>query len=695
MNSKSNNLSPSPELHQAIALHKSGKLNEAKTLYKKLLNKFPQNVTALTNLGAIEFQQGKFNKAIKIIEQSLKIKPDQPFAHNNLGNALKELKRFDDALTSYNHAIELKPDYADAYFNRATILKELYRLDDALTSFDRAIELRPDYADAYNNRGITLIELKRLDDALVNFDRAIELKPSYADTYNNRGIALQKLKRLDEALKNFDRAVELKPDYIDAYNNRGFTLKELKRPDEELANYDREILLKPNHANIHFKRASVLKELKRFDEALVSYDRAIELEPNFTSAHFNRGNTLNELRRHDEALSSFERTLALKPDYADALLNLGNTFSELNRYDEALSTFERTLAIKPEFAEAYLNKGNALNKLKRLDEALVSYNRAIELRPDYADAHWNKALLKLLLGEYREGWQLYEWRRRKDDTKNNYNNYSQPLWLGDQPLQGKTILIYSEQGFGDTIHFCRYVPMVEKLGANVILATHNALSSLIGTLKGNFTIVENGKTISSPDFQCPMMSLPLAFKTSVETIPASIPYLFADPLKKKLWNNKLGKKTKTRIGLAWSGNAIYKNDRNRSLSLKHLSPILKLPFEFHSIQKEYRATDLETLNELNKIQHHQNELEDFSDTAALIDKMDLVISVDTSVAHLAGALGKKVLILLPYVPDFRWMLDRSDSPWYPTATLFRQPETDDWESAIADIIQYLKQLDKH
>lgn len=694
MNSNSNHLCTPVELHQAIALHKSGNLDEAKNLYQKLLSHSPKNVTALSNLGAIELQQGRFDEAIKIIEQSLIAKPEQPFAENNQGNALKELKRFDDALVSYNRAIALKPDYAEAYFNRAIILNTLQRFNEAIADLDCAITIRPDYADAYNNRALTLIKLNRLEDAIADFDRAIELSPDYADAYNNRGTVLKKLGRLEDALANFDRAVALKPDYIDAYNNRGITLKALQRPDEELANYDQELIFKPDDINLQFKRANALKLLHRFDEALISYERVIAHDPKFTSAHFNRGYVLSQLKRHEEALVSFEHALALKPTHTEALLCIGNALGELNRFEDAISSYDRALAIKPEFAEALLNKGNALGKLKRHDEALINFNRAIEIKPDYASAHWNKALLKLLRGEYLEGWQLYEWRREKEDIKHHYTHFNQPLWLGDEPLQGKTILIYSEQGYGDTINFCRYIPLVEKLGAHVVVATHHALSSLISTLKGSFTIVNHGESVSAPDFQCPMMSLPLVFKTTLETIPASIPYLFADPLKKELWNKKLGKKTKPRIGLAWSGNIGYQNDHHRSLSLKHLSAVLKLPFEFHSLQKDYRTTDLETVNELGLINHHQANLKDFSDTAALIDNMDIVISVDTSVAHLAGAMGKNVLILLPENPDFRWMLDKTDSPWYPTARLFRQPQANDWESVVINLTQYLNQLIK-
>jgi hypothetical protein len=300
--------------------------------------------------------------------------------------------------------------------------------------------------------------------------------------------------------------------------------------------------------------------------------------------------------------------------------------------------------------------------------------------------------LKLLIGQYEEGWKLFEWRRQVKETKNNYKLYNQPLWLGKESLQNKTLLVEAEQGFGDIIQFCRYIPMLENIEAKVILETPKALASIIKTIPSNFLILEKGQSLPHFDYHIPIMSLPHAFNTTAHNIPASIPYLFSDKIKRESWNKKLGKKTKPRIGLVWSGSASHKNDKNRSLLLKDLEPILQLPLEFHSLQKEVRENDQKTLFEFNQAHQHQDELNDFSDTAALIEEMDLIISVDTSVAHLAGALGKNVWIILPYHPDYRWMLDRNDSPWYPTCTLFRKSKIDDWSDVVLEIIFRLQNM---
>ena len=279
-----------------------------------------------------------------------------------------------------------------------------------------------------------------------------------------------------------------------------------------------------------------------------------------------------------------------------------------------------------------------------------------------------------------------------EKMKNNYKVYDQPLWLGKESLHNKTLLVESEQGFGDVIQFVRYIPMLEKIGAKVILEIPKVMTSIIKSLHGNFLVIEKGQLLPNFDYHIPIMSLPLAFNTSINNIPALIPYLFSDKTKREYWNKKIKKKTKPRIGLVWSGSINHTNDKNRSLLLKDFEPILGLPFEFHSLQKEVRENDQKTFFEFQLIHDHQNELNDFSDTAALIDEMDLIVSVDTSVAHLAGALGKNVWIILPYASDYRWMIDRNDTPWYPTCTLFRKSKIDDWSDIILEIKYELQNM---
>jgi tetratricopeptide (TPR) repeat protein len=519
--------------------------------------------------------------------------------------------------------------------------------------------------------------------------RSLRINPNQANALNNQGNALQYLNRPDEALASYDRAIALNPNWAEAYYNRGVLLKELNLLEKSTASFDCAIALKPDYAEAYCGRGNVFERRKKLEEALKSYDRGIELKRDWADAFYNRGNVLHELKRLDESLESYDRAIVLKPGYAEAYCNRGIVLSDLRRLNDAEASYERAILYQPHFVLAYSNRGSVLRSLKRLDEAIESYDCAIALSPDFADARWGSAISKILTGNYTEGWKLYEWRWKTDEFINSQRHYNKKLWLGDLIIKDKVLFIYREQGFGDYIQFIRYALLAEQAGARVILEVPAPLMALVSTLKGNFTLVETGAPLPEFDYHCPVMSLPLAFKTTVETIPAQIPYLYADEAKKKQWCKNFGEKTKPRIGLVWSGTPNHRNDHNRSFPLRQLSDLLDLPFEFHSLQKDVRAVDIDALEEFSQVHQHQDDLLDFSDTAALVEQMDIVISVDTSVAHLAGAMGKSLFVLLPYVPDYRWMLDRSDSPWYPTARLFRQPALYDWDSVIAEVGQVL------
>jgi TPR repeat/Tetratricopeptide repeat/Glycosyltransferase family 9 (heptosyltransferase) len=406
--------------------------------------------------------------------------------------------------------------------------------------------------------------------------------------------------------------------------------------------------------------------------------------------------TYFELERYEEALKNYDRALELSPHQANVYSNKAAVYKSLKQYENALKNIEYAIKLNPDLAAAYSNRGLIFYKLKQYQEADESYNLAIMLEPNTGDAYWNKSNLKILQGYYEERWQLFEWRWKTTFLKLKPRNFNQPLWLGQEVINNKIILIHHEQGLGDSIQFSRYIVLIEKYHPKeIILEAPQALISVLSSLRGNFKVVKLGDPLPHFDYYCPIMSLPLAFKTTLESIPSEMPYLYADKNKNLLWEKKLGDKIKPRVGLVWSGFKGHKNDRNRSLLLKQLESIFSLPFEFHSLQKEIRDNDLEVLNSYNQIRQHQDDLIDFSDTAALIHHLDLIISVDTSVAHLAGALGKKVFLMLPYAPDYRWMDQRTDTPWYPTMTLFRQPKADDWTSVVSELCIEIKNFFSH
>jgi hypothetical protein len=353
------------------------------------------------------------------------------------------------------------------------------------------------------------------------------------------------------------------------------------------------------------------------------------------------------------------------------------------RYEEAVAAYDSALSIAPDHVKAWNNRGLALQALNRHAEALTSFSRALEIRKDYADAHFNQALALLTIGDFRRGFEKYEWRWRRTGMPAHGRSYGRPLWLGEYPLQRKTILLHAEQGLGDTIHFARYVPLLARAGARVVLEVQAQLAPLLGRLEGAASVVARGEPLPPFDVHCPLGSLPLALKTEPATIPAEASYLKGDDARIAKWRARIGPLERPRVALAWAGNAQHINDRNRSIALSRLASLWSAASpRFIGIQRELRGEDGELLAREPRVMQIGAELDDFADTAAVIALVDLVVSVDTSVAHLAGAMGRPVWILLPFSPDWRWALAGESSPWYPTARLFRQPGLGDWDSVI-------------
>lgn len=675
--------------NQAVQLHQSGQFLSAIKLYEEVLLHHPNHPDLLFLLGSAYHQIGKNQQALVQLNRSISINTNNAAAFINHGNVLNQLQRWNEALASYDKALKINPNLPEGYFNRGLVLQTLRRLDEALLAYDETIRLNPNYVEAFNNRGNVLNELGQPEKALASYDAAIRIKPDHIQAYLNRGHVLNDLKHFDEALQCFDEALAIAPNLPEPYYNRGNTLNLLGRYEEALVAYDKALAINPDYQDIHINRGNVYKTLKQWDEALACYDKVLEINPLHAESHYNRGNVLTDLKRWDEALASYQQALKIKPLYAEAFNNIAIVMNELARWDEALTHCDQAVLLKEDYAEAYFNRANLLTELMRLDEALVSYDKALYFNTDYVDAYWNKSLLLILTGRYTDGWQLYEWRMRQDDLKHSYPFFSEPEWRGQSSIGGKRLLIQGEQGFGDVIQFCRYLPKLQSLGAELIFEVHPALVNLLSSLQCSMTLVAKGKVLPQFDAYCPVMSLPFVFGTTVETIPADIPYLFSDASKVKQWQNKLGNRNLKRIGLAWSGSSTHKKDKNRSLRLEDFLPFTHLPFEWHSLQKEYRQQDKDILDLHPEIHQHQSDLVDFSDTAALLECMDLVICVDTSIAHVAGALGKPVWILLPYIPDYRWLLDRHDSPWYPSACLYRQDQSRNWQSVIQNIVTNL------
>ena len=583
-----------------------------------------------------------------------------------------------EAQALYERILETQPNHCDALHLLGVLATQAGDPRLAAERIGKAITTSPDSAPFYSNRGIALRQLGQLDAAVASYDRALGIQPDYPEAHYNRGAALKERLELDAAVASFDRAIAIAPDYAAAYSNRGIALTELGRPGAAVPSYERAIAIKADYAVAYSNHGVALQGLKQPGAAIVSFECAIALEADYVEAYSNRGAALQELKQFDAAVTSHDRAIAIRSDYAEAHYNRGIALQQLGQMEAAVASYNRAIGSKPDYTDAYSNRGMALQELKRLEAAVASFDQAIATQPESAEAHFNKSLALLLAGDFANGWQLYEWRWDGSGLGKEKRQFSQPLWLGSDPIAGKTILLHAEQGLGDAIQFCRYAKLVAARGARVILEVPGPLVGLLDGLEGVSELVTTGAALPPFDCHCPLLTLPFAFKTNLANIPGHSAYLTADNTKLAAWFDRLGRKTRPRVGIVWSGSVVHKNDRNRSIPLSSVLPYLPDTLEYVSLQREVRDVDQEILATHHSIRHFGDELVDFTDTAALCGLMDLVISVDTSVAHLSGALGRRTWVLLPYVPDWRWLLDRDDSPWYASLRLYRQDADRDW-----------------
>ena len=699
-------------LRHARAAHERGALADAEGGYLELLGANPRHAEALHMLGVLRFQEGNLQDAETLIRQSIEWKP-APLSLANYAAVVAGLGRREEALGRLEEALALNPVHPRALLQRAGILAELQRHEEAVAAYDRLLAVAPAFVDGLCRRSASLRAMGRLEeahascdraltidgrsfgalaehghvlralghheDAVTSFGRALAVAPGNAAVLFVRGMSFLELERPELALSNFNEALASAPDFTDALYNSAVVLERLGRNEDALARCNRVIALDPQHARAHANRGNVLHNLGRIAESAASYEKALELEPDSIEVLCNQTNTLRRLDRREAALQSAERALAIDPGFLAAWFARGRVLQGLHRYEDALASFDKVLAATPENPFAQFHRGNMLMTLRRHDEAAAAFGRAIEIDPDYVNAHCNLAFLCLSIGDFGPGWKEYEWRWKDPQMFGDLPKFAQPRWTGEESLDGKVILLGAEQGLGDTLQFCRYIPLVKALGARVVLEAQPELRSVLATLDGvdEFVDRKRGAVLPPFDVHCTLLSLPLALGTELATIPCDVPYLHADPERVARWRDKLGTPTRPRIGLVWSGNPRHLNDRNRSISLASLLPLMSDAFEWISLQKVVREED-EPILASSALRHFGDELGDFADTAALLETVDCVLSVDTSVAHLAGALGRPLWVMLPHTPDFRWLLDREDNPWYPQARLFRQSKPGDW-----------------
>ena len=501
----------------------------------------------------------------------------------------------------------------------------------------------------------------------------------------NLAIEHQRAGRLPQAEKIYKQVLKAEPNNSAAYNNLGVALKNQDRLDEAITCYRRAQKIKPDYAEAINNLGNALKEQEKLDQALVCFRRAVELRPDYADARNSLGAVLNEQGHADEAIECYRRALEDKPDDESAHNNLGVALKNEGRVEESIVAYRRALELKPDYAEAHNNLGNAVKDLGNLDDAATCYRRALELDPDYASAHFNFSLLLLIMGEFKEGWVKHEWRWKRGERKFHGRDFKQPLWDGSR-LDGRTILLHAEQGLGDAIQFIRYIPLVAEYGGRVVVECHPMVIHLFDDFPGIDQLVKRKSRLPPFDVQAPFLSLPMILGTTVETIPGEVGYLHADPGLVEKWRLRLSGLDGRKVGVCWQGNPKFPGDRWRSIPLKHFGVLLDDPSTtFINLHKGVGEPQIEECGFADRIVNYSPDVESLSDTAAIMENLDLVITSDTSVAHLAGALGKPTWVVLEFVPDWRWLMDREDMPWYPTMRLFRQNSRGDWQGVFADV----------
>jgi tetratricopeptide (TPR) repeat protein len=636
-------------LAQAHLAHGRGDLARAESLYRAALAQPGREAEILANLAAICHHTGRTQPAVDMLRRALQLRPGAPDLLSNLGVMLLAMDRAAEALDCLDQALLQLPGHPVVLYNRGNALLKLGRAEDALKAYQAALARQPAYREVQGNLGVALRQLGRMEEALAAITAALAAKPGVAELHNEHGLVLRGLKRPQEAVAAFREALRLRPDYPEALNNA----------------------------------AVVLSRLKMLDQALQAIDRALTLRPDYLEAINNKATLLLEMNRPEEALAIGTQALARSPSNV-ALQVRAQALFDLNRPAEAITELDLATADSPAVAATYSMRGNALLRLGNFAEALSSHQTAVRLDPGKPNHQWNLAIAELTCGDFANGWRRYEYRWQVDDLVRD-DVLQGTRWLGEADIAGRDILLYAEQGYGDTLQFCRYAPLVAARGGRVTLRVQPPLKELLETLPGVARVVANDEPPPDTEFHCPLLSLPLAFGTRLDTIPGNVPYLTADPSRVATWRTRLPSAERPRIGIVVSGNPEHKNDSNRSLPLAQFKSVLDSEAGYVLLQKALHERDRQALEHFPDLHFFGQDLRSFADTAAVIANLDLVISVDTSVAHLAGALGKPVWLMLPLAPDWRWLLERSDSPWYPTARLFRQTRFGDWTSVVEDI----------
>ena len=639
-------------LDDGVALHQAGDLDGAARIYRGVLAANPRDAAALHLLGLAEDAYGRTLDGIRMLEQAVAIRPD-PTILANLAALLSKLNRDVEAMAAAGRAVVVKPDHPEALNNMGVALLHVGAFEEAANAFGRAAAARPGYHDALKNQAEALLKFGRPAEAVAPLEKALEMRPGQLDLLVDLAKALREANRREDCVMRWRQVVALAPD-------------------------------DPHHAN---NLACALSEAKKHAEAVPVLEEVVRKHPDFLEARTNLSNALLGCKRLTEAEAVAREALGRFPHAVDALGCLGMALSTQDKLVEALSVFRQAAGVVAN-PMTLGNLAMALHDCGHLEETLEEIERALKMAPGNADLYMHKSLTLLEMGRFDEGWSFYEHRFETGQAKEQHVlSMPVPSWRGED-LKGGTLLLRAEQGLGDTIQFLRYVPMAAKRAGKVVLEIPAPLRRLVENYPGVDQLFDPGGTVVY-QAQCPLLSLPRAFGTNLENIPAKVPYLKPPKAARTAWKQRLGPKKGRRIAFTWAGNPIHPKDFRRSLDFGLLAPWWEIPgISWYSVQLGERVADLKQAP-AGRITDLSPHLTDMAETAAAFELMDLIIAPDTSVAHLAGALGRPVWVLIPSSPDWRWMRGRDDSPWYPSMRLFRQESHGDWPGVIERVVRAL------
>ncbi len=673
----------------ATSHHRAGRFREAEGIYRQILSNQKDYPPAVHMLGITLYQAGNREAGIAHIRRAIELAPNYAEAYANLGHLLREMGHLDEAIACCKKAIQLNPKLPEAFINLGSAFYAQGKFEDSANCHRQAIVLRPDFADAHTNLGNALFALGRHEESVAAHRRAISCRPDFAEGYNNLAAGLHSMGRIDEAIEAYSSALRLRPNYPEALSNMGHALQSKKRYDEAIALCKRSIELQPINPDAYNNLGNALQEKNNVEAAIQCFNTALQQNPEHADAMNNLGNCLQEQGKIEEAIPLYEKALSLRPTFAKAYGNLGNALRGIGKLEESIAVCKKAVDMQPTLEEAHINLATALHLAARYEEAMAECRQAIKLRHDFPEAHKDLALMLLVQGKFEEGWREYEWRLRLPNYFNGVDRFRQPQWDGSD-LNGRTLLVHAEQGLGDTIHFSRFLPKIVGKGGRIILECQAELVRLMKQtkmLEGIEVVPRERKTGPNMPFdvQIPLLSLPLLLNKLDPTKYDDIvkpPYIFPNPSLVEEWKKRVKDNGKPKVGIVWAGSKTNKNDRHRSITLSSFAPLAKADVDFYNLQLgkpgEQAANPPAGMNLIDLTPM----IGDFADTAAFVTHLDLVVTVDTAIVHLCGAMGKPVWVVLQSVPDFRWLLDGESTPWYPSVRLIRQKRLGMWDETI-------------